>query len=58
MRRLPRRSDFAALKQAMTDDRPDAAEHLLRALEALAPDCAAGSPLAGAYLLVAEPEDP
>ena len=48
---------LAALRQAMTDDRLDVAEHLLRALEALAPDCASGSPLADAYLLVAKPED-
>ena len=41
----------------MTDDRLDVAEHLLRALEALAPNCAPGSPVAEAYLLVAEPED-
>jgi len=48
---------LAALRQAMTDDRLDVAEHLLRALEALAPNCAPGSPVAEAYLLVAEPED-
>jgi hypothetical protein len=39
----------------MTDCRIDAAEHLLRALEILSPDPAPGSPLLGAYLLIAEP---
>jgi hypothetical protein len=49
---------LAALKQAMTDDRLDVAEHLLRALEVLVPDCAPGSPLAAAYLLIDDPKDP
>jgi hypothetical protein len=49
---------LATLKQAMIDDRLDVAEHLLRALEALAPDCAPESPLAAAYLLIGGPKDP
>jgi hypothetical protein len=46
----------AALRQAIAEGRLDAAEHLLRALEVLAPLCTPGSPLAEAYLLLAEPE--
>jgi hypothetical protein len=41
----------------MTNDRPDVTEHLPRTLDALAPDCASGSPLAEAYPPVAERED-
>jgi hypothetical protein len=48
---------IAALKQAMIDDRPDVTEHLPRTLDALAPDCASGSPLAEACLLVAQREE-
>jgi len=48
---------LATLKQAMNDGRLDVADHLLRALEALAPGCAPGSPLGDAYLLAAGPED-
>ena len=48
---------FAVLKQAMTDNRFDVADHLLRALEVLAPDSELGSTLGRAYILIAEPED-
>jgi hypothetical protein len=41
----------------MTNDRPDVTEHLPRTLDALAPDCASGSPLAEACLLVAQREE-
>ncbi len=46
---------FAALKQAMSDGRTDVADHLLSALEVLAPECTSGAPLARAYTLVADP---
>lgn len=48
---------LAVLEQAMRDDRLDVAEHLLCALEVLAPGCAPGSPLAAAYLLIAGRKD-
>ncbi len=40
----------------MTDGRLDVADHLLRALEVLAPGTAPGSPLADAYRAVGEPQ--
>ena len=47
----------ATPEQAMTQGRPDVAEHVLRALGALAPNLAPGSPPAAAYRLIDEPED-
>ncbi|MCB4824864.1 hypothetical protein [Roseicella aerolata] len=44
---------LAALEQALAEGRSDAAEHLLRALEALCGDASPGTPLADAYLTVA-----
>ncbi len=41
---------LAAFRQALAEDRPEVAEHLLNALEALCPAAAPGSPLATAYL--------
>ena len=41
---------LAALERALAEGRSDAAEHLLRALEALCGDAMSGSPLADAYL--------
>ncbi len=46
----------AALTGALHDGRLDVADHLLRALETLASDCAPGSSLAEAHLLVAQPQ--
>jgi len=46
---------LAALERALRERREDVAEHLLRALEALCPDAAPGSPLGEAYLAVAAP---
>ncbi len=46
---------LVAFKQAMTDGRLDVAEHLPRALETPAPECAPGSSLARAYLSAAGP---
>ena len=40
---------LAALKCALVEERLDAAEHLLRALEALCAEAALDSPLAEAY---------
>ena len=48
---------LAALRHAMADGRLDVAEHLLRALEVLAPDGSPGSSLARAYGLIAEPKE-
>jgi hypothetical protein len=47
---------LATLKQAMIDSCLNVAEHLLRTFEALVPNCEFGSPLARAYLLIAEPK--
>jgi hypothetical protein len=59
---MPRRrledQGLAALRQAMIDGRPDVAEHLLRALEALCPGAPLGLPAAEAYLLLAADEAP
>ena len=46
---------FAALKHAMSDSRTDVADHLLGALEVLAPECTSGAPLVRAYTLIADP---
>ena len=46
---------FAALKQAMSNGRTDVADHLLSALEVLAPECTPGAPLVRAYTLIADP---
>lgn len=46
---------FASLKQAMGDGRTDVADHLLSALEVLAPECTSGAPLVRAYTLIADP---
>lgn len=48
----------AAFEQAVADGRPDAAEHLLCALEVLVSDRTPASVLDRAYLLIAEPKDP
>lgn len=45
---------LAALKRALAEGRAEAAEHLLRALEALCGDASPGTLLANAYLTVAE----
>jgi hypothetical protein len=42
----------AAFKQAMEEERPDVAEHLLCALETLCPDAMPGSPRADTYLQI------
>lgn len=39
-----------AFKQALSDERSEVAEHLLRAIETLQPDPAPGSSVARAYL--------
>ncbi len=49
---------LAALGQALRQQRPDVAEHLLRALQALCGDAMPGSPLADAYLLVGRDTTP
>ena len=46
---------LAALERALAEGQFEVAEHLLRALEALCPDAALGSPLGEAYLAVAAP---
>ena len=43
---------LAALDLALAEGHIDAAEHLLRALEALCADASAGSPLAEGYLML------
>lgn len=43
---------LTAFKQAVADNRLDIAEHLLKALEALEPNCMPGSSLADAYLSI------
>lgn len=48
------RQILAALKQAMKDGRTAIADHLLNALEALAPECEPGTVLAYAYMTVAD----
>lgn len=40
---------LAALRRSLRERREDAAEHLLRALEALCDDASPGTPLASAY---------
>lgn len=44
---------LTVFKRAIADDRPDVADHLLRALETLCPDEMLGSWLAQAYVTVA-----
>ena len=44
---------LAALERSLAEGRLEAAEHLLRALEALCGDASPGSVLAEAYLVVA-----
>lgn len=43
-----------AFKQALSEERSEAAEHLLRALETLQPDPAPGSSVAKAYQTIAD----
>jgi len=45
---------LSALRQAVAGNQLEAAEHLLRALEALQTDCLPGTPLADAYLTISE----
>lgn len=47
---------LAALKRAIRERREDAAEHLLRALEALCEDASPGTPLASAYFVAVAPQ--
>ncbi len=53
-RRLEQRI-LVALTQALAEHQSEAAEHLLRALEALSEDAVPGSPLADAHLLLSVP---
>ena len=53
-RRLEQRI-LVALTQALAEHQSEAAEHLMRALEALSDDAVPGSPLADAYLLLSVP---
>jgi hypothetical protein len=45
---------LAALERSLIEGRSEAAEHLLRALEALRGDASPGTPLADAYLAAVE----
>ncbi|WP_445504681.1 hypothetical protein [Microvirga sp. G4-2] len=45
---------LAAFRQAVAEDRPDVADHLLRALETLEAEPMPGSPLAEAYTALAK----
>jgi|GEM_PF-6705082 hypothetical protein len=43
-----------AFKRALSEERSEAAEHLLRALEALEPNATPGSSVARAYLAISD----
>lgn len=49
---------LTAFKQAVAEDQPDVADHLLRALETLCPEAVPGTPLAEAYVSVARAGKP